>query len=310
MISRVLCGDRGGSDYGNNKMTNQQTEAFLSEHLLPIENQKNYVPKYLFNPLHIGVFVFGVLGQYFGLIQREMRYLPVEIDLTFYLLRISGYFVFMYFLLPYVWRWCAVKRVPLVLNQFMVYSSYMGLYFLIFGPIVSNFTFVPTYMRFLNNVVIGIPFVILISYVFGRRISISLFDNPEMYPVFRRYKLPKTILHAKLAPEKVSPIQYMEAQTPYVYVVTEAGNETLRMSFREALAMVPDSDGWQIHRSYWVAKDQVAGLRFINGNPRVYLNDGRELPATRSVVPKIKSYLQANQSLSGNEPSGMGEVAS
>lgn len=275
-------------------MSDKFIQEILENRLLPIDSQKAFVKTFVTHPVHYGLFVFATIAQYFGLIQSEMPKLPIGLDLTFYVMRIFFYFLFMFFAYPYLLRIFSVRRIPFVVMLFLGYCFYFGMYFLIFGRITSNYTDAPTLKRYINNIIPALPFIILIGIGFGKKASNSLFGNVEMYPALTRYKISESILLEKTGDPEESPIRYIEAKSPYVVVVTEAGRDQSRMPFSQAVKLVENDTGWKIHRSVWVAKSEVESVRFVSGNPKVYLHDGTELPATRSIVKTIDAYLKAN----------------
>ncbi|MBV7408158.1 LytTR family DNA-binding domain-containing protein [Maritimibacter sp. DP1N21-5] len=85
----------------------------------------------------------------------------------------------------------------------------------------------------------------------------------------------------------------LTAENQYVRVLTDNGEELLRMTLAEAADLVPPETGLRIHRSHWVAKDQFAALRFESGNPRLTLVDGQNLPVSRNMVEAIRDILSA-----------------
>jgi len=63
------------------------------------------------------------------------------------------------------------------------------------------------------------------------------------------------------------------------------------MSLAEAQGKVPAADGMRIHRSHWVAFDQMVRLKFENGNPKLVITSGETLPVSRGQVSKLKKHL-------------------
>ena len=78
--------------------------------------------------------------------------------------------------------------------------------------------------------------------------------------------------------------QYIEAQTP-------RGSTHLRMPMATAEALLPEAAGLRIHRSHWLAHDQIGRLFFDNGNPRIETPTGAQYPVSRSKVDAVRDLL-------------------
>jgi DNA-binding LytR/AlgR family response regulator len=57
---------------------------------------------------------------------------------------------------------------------------------------------------------------------------------------------------------------------------------------------LPDQ-GLHCHRSLWVAKDQVADVVYVNGNPQVKLQGGQYFPVSRKSVADLRACLDAKR---------------
>lgn len=276
-------------------MSNSSIENLLKERLRPIECQRDFARDFLFRPLHLSAYLMFGLGMATGIFRRDLVGIPALFDSAYYSARMLTCIAVIYLIFPYSLRFCAVKRIPCVCHTVTLFAIVIGIHMLLFRSLTTQFTDTSLTKRYLYHMFMIVPLVVPYSAFTARAASKSLFDHPEIYHSWRRYQPPKLGLYEKLDRENVSPIRYLEAQTPYVLVVTKTSRETLRMSFREAKEMVTPNLGWQIHRSVWVAKDEVKAVRFVNGNPRVYLKDGTELNASRAVVPEIKAYLHERE---------------
>lgn len=80
----------------------------------------------------------------------------------------------------------------------------------------------------------------------------------------------------------------LSAVDHYVEVTTTAGTELLLMRLVDAIAETAPVQGLQIHRSHWVALDQVRDVARAQGKTTLTLNDGRTLPVSRANVAGIK----------------------
>lgn len=80
----------------------------------------------------------------------------------------------------------------------------------------------------------------------------------------------------------------MSALDHYVEVATTAGTGLVLLRFGDALHEVAPVAGLRIHRSHWVALDEVRGARREGDRGVLTLTDGRELPVSRSYVPVVR----------------------
>lgn len=83
----------------------------------------------------------------------------------------------------------------------------------------------------------------------------------------------------------------MHAASQYVKVVTTNGTTELRMSLSKAIEGLPNTQGLRVHRSHWFEEQQITGLVYIDGNPRVIDSFGEKYPVSRKQVSSIKTLL-------------------
>ncbi|MEM6760978.1 MAG: LytTR family DNA-binding domain-containing protein [Pseudomonadota bacterium] len=80
----------------------------------------------------------------------------------------------------------------------------------------------------------------------------------------------------------------MSSVDHYVEVVTENGAEMILIRLSDAMLLTAPIRGLQIHRSHWVARDQIADVTASAGKASVTMRDGRTLPVSRSNVGKLR----------------------
>lgn len=81
----------------------------------------------------------------------------------------------------------------------------------------------------------------------------------------------------------------LSAQDHYTEVVTEAGSELVLMRLADAIAEAAPTEGLRIHRSHWVASSAVTGSHRRNGRVFVSLDDGTEMPVSRSQISAARA---------------------
>ncbi len=72
----------------------------------------------------------------------------------------------------------------------------------------------------------------------------------------------------------------VSAQDHFVEIYTCRGKHRLRMRLRDAIVDLPDGMGVLVHRSHWVAVDQVKATLRRDGKLLVRLKDGNEVPVS------------------------------
>ncbi len=87
------------------------------------------------------------------------------------------------------------------------------------------------------------------------------------------------------------PILSLQSQDHYVEVVTGLGSELILMRLADAIDEV-STDGMQVHRSWWVARDAVAELARSDGRHELRLKDGRQVPVSRANQKTVAAWLQ------------------
>lgn len=93
-------------------------------------------------------------------------------------------------------------------------------------------------------------------------------------------KLPHRLRQARLIS--------MSAEDHYLRLRTDAGEALILMRLTDAVAACAGLDGAQVHRSWWVARDAVTDARKGDGRGTLILEDGREVPVSRSYYPALR----------------------
>ncbi len=74
----------------------------------------------------------------------------------------------------------------------------------------------------------------------------------------------------------------------YVQVTTTNGHEMILMRLSDAIKETSPTKGLQVHRSHWVALDQIAKAERVGDRAVLTLHNGSEVPASRSYVPALR----------------------
>ncbi|MEM7425413.1 MAG: LytTR family DNA-binding domain-containing protein [Pseudomonadota bacterium] len=98
----------------------------------------------------------------------------------------------------------------------------------------------------------------------------------------------------RLPPEKRGPVQYLSMQDHYVEVVTDKGRELVLLRLADAIEELAGVEGFQVHRSHWVALDGIDSSRREGGKLILRMRDGAEIPVSRSYHKEVKVVLDHN----------------
>lgn len=124
--------------------------------------------------------------------------------------------------------------------------------------------------------------VTLLTYVLqprgpqGELIATGQSPNPQS-PLLDRLPLPKR-----------GPLVSLTVEDHYVRVETQKGSELVLMRLGDAIRETAGVAGLQIHRSHWVALDQVDKTERRDGKWVVVTSKGEALPISRSYLPAAR----------------------
>lgn len=92
----------------------------------------------------------------------------------------------------------------------------------------------------------------------------------------------------QLPAELGSTIIALEMEDHYVRVHTALGSALVLMRLRDAMALVTEIEGMQVHRSWWVARGAVEDVLRDGRNIRLKLARGIEAPVARAHVASLR----------------------
>ncbi len=81
----------------------------------------------------------------------------------------------------------------------------------------------------------------------------------------------------------------VQGEDHYIRVHTSRGQHLLLMRLSDALTELGGLDGGQTHRSWWVARSAVTGVRRGNGRAALTLSNGVEAPVSRRFSPWLRT---------------------
>jgi hypothetical protein len=102
-------------------------------------------------------------------------------------------------------------------------------------------------------------------------------------------------LAERLPPGKRGQIWALESEDHYVRVHGDFGSELLLIRLRDAIAEMDGTDGFQVHRSWWVAYAGIAKITQADRNATIELKSGVAAPVARSSVAdlEVRGWIRA-----------------
>ena len=80
----------------------------------------------------------------------------------------------------------------------------------------------------------------------------------------------------------------LTVQDHYVNIRTTNGSELVLMRLADAIREVGDTKGLQVHRSHWIAVDQVTAASRKGDGAVLSMTQGDDIPVSRANVAKIR----------------------
>ncbi|SDN44987.1 LytTr DNA-binding domain-containing protein [Lutimaribacter pacificus] len=89
-------------------------------------------------------------------------------------------------------------------------------------------------------------------------------------------------------------LRMIRAEEHYVRITTTTGVHLLRFRFSDAISQLPDEVGIQVHRSYWLSYDAIAGRRRLpDSRTLVTLWNGETVTVPRARRKQLEAALMA-----------------
>ena len=94
----------------------------------------------------------------------------------------------------------------------------------------------------------------------------------------------------RLSSDMRAPVLRLSARGHFVNVVTETGEEALRLRLADAINETDPIDGVQPHRSHWVARAAISGVE-RDGKQRIFLTlrNGDRVPVSRGYRARLEA---------------------
>lgn len=86
-------------------------------------------------------------------------------------------------------------------------------------------------------------------------------------------------------------IRYLQMQDHYLRVVAHGGEALILMSMRDAIAELDGVDGMQVHRSWWIALDDLVQVTKDGRKTVVVMSDGTQIPVSETYRDALKERI-------------------
>lgn len=148
-----------------------------------------------------------------------------------------------------------------------------------------------SWVRLFRQATLTLPSTLVAVHAVAPILRERLGNIPELVPIWSPKVGVRVPLLLKLPPDRRGRIRRIHAANQYVEVVTDQGITLLRMSLREAVALLPADKGWWCHRSLWIRRDEVVAVTYTRGQPQITDRDGQTWPISRKSVAEIRDAL-------------------
>ncbi len=152
----------------------------------------------------------------------------------------------------------------------------------------------PPWLTYLNVTVINLVFC-LVQYLLIERWP--LFEGADALPAKTSGKVPEMehpdrrpiVGHLSRRPDGLSGIiKYMRMEDHYLRVFTDDGDGMTLHRMSDAIRDLAETDGMQVHKSWWVSEAAVKEIRQENRKRIILTRDGTEVPVGRSFETRLK----------------------
>jgi len=141
----------------------------------------------------------------------------------------------------------------------------------VFGPIINSVT------EALGTFAVVLLISVIVSALIDMGIVQAGQDTNATPPLLDR-----------LPYEKRDALVAISVQDHYVQVTTTKGTEMVLMRLSDAIRETAPARGLQVHRSHWIALDEVTAVNRAGDRAIITMSNGGEIPASRSYIPALR----------------------
>ena len=206
-------------------------------------------------------------------------------------------------LLPIVGNPGWLQRVARPVVVLLVLAPFMGIEYAVatrVAGILPGVSFADMPMVFAWHflrwgLVLALPLVLVIS-------SRDKIGTTPQKPNEMRHPVPNAVMPStpsndaadNLLWSPIAAIIALKAEDHYVRVFTDHGDSLVLMRFADAISRVAQTNGIQVHRSYWVRESAIEALTRKGRRYELRLSNGLVVPVSRASERDVKSRARAD----------------
>ena len=96
-----------------------------------------------------------------------------------------------------------------------------------------------------------------------------------------------------IPPHKRGDLIALSSQDHYVEFFTNKGSHLHRISMKDAVSLIPESSGMQVHRCHWVAYAAMHKLETMAGRHVLTLSSNAVIPVSKAKLGSVKAALES-----------------
>ena len=245
---------------------------------------------YHLQPVTLYMYILPLTMLFVGLMKPEYPDLdlPAFVGHLFTTAKVVVFWVLSWASLGILAWWLMPRGVPFILIPTALWMvAVLGSQ--AFSLLLPNFEW--SWLRVMRQATLTLPATVVAVYAAAPMLRERLGTIPELVPIWTFNVGVRVPLLLKLPADRRGRLRRIHAANQYVEVVTELGTTLLRMTLRDAVALVPEDKGWWCHRSLWIRRDEVVSLTYTRGQPQITDRDGQTWPISRKSVPEIRDWL-------------------
>ncbi|MDO6963239.1 LytTR family DNA-binding domain-containing protein [Rhizobium alvei] len=261
----------------------------------PYADYRRFAVYFATHPVLLGMITLLSVLPATGMFAREYPGLPVWVEVVIFVVRLAGYFTAVLLLLAPWFHFCVGRGIPLFFAYLGFIFGLILLFHLILTPFTHQYMGIPVSMRIFRQLALNTATTLTLFLAIGKDVSRFLSLPGRPIPVWwpdRDPQVQDTDASAARASLSVEgEILSIQAQNQYVSIRVGDRTTLHRMTFRDALEQVAPDDGIKIHRSWWIRKSLIAGIRKDGTNFKVVGHDGLIYPLSKSLVEAVEQVL-------------------
>lgn len=253
-----------------------------------------FVRALFFRPLLLSIVFFtGIYFIVIGLTVYTNSDLSPSQQIVFNVIWAGIYYVYLLALSPRAVIFMLDHRIPLFLGIWALLIVPCTVEAIVGAFWLNLFEATPIVIaaHIIKNLFCMVPGLTILLSLLKHKYEPAFFYIPPIQYVWFRWE---DRLGLAEVPSPVAPNR-LEALSQYCTIYRpDMEPEIERISLTEAIEKYClNIDGMRVHRSHWVAFDQVCGFKYVNGNPRIKLESGDTIPVSRKAYKELKARCEA-----------------